>query len=877
MTVGRVRQVGRGYYQARLAVAGWPYEAVTGNALERTATDGRLRRTGLDLAGVILQARADIATARLDTQGFRAALDDLRRAKVDGTRGRVWTDAFRRPQASTTLRSNLTTGATTIDVHDTSQFPAAGYIHVGTEAIAYSGKTATTFTGLTRGVWGTIAQAHFIPDGERLQYPVVADRPLSLEGRRAELYLYGPGDDPQGTGTLRWIGICATDAAYDGEGRWSFTVDPITRLLAQQIGGDLAESVPARGILHPWAAPAIITLVNRTLGRTVKVAFAGFWETQDLFCAAATSAIAAAIASSSGWSSLWASGSSIVAQASSDDRTSFRLVYTVGTGAGAASEIWVALDGIGDITRISDGPYGWRDGDGNIVDSPVPGGIYHRVIDAPIPRGSGSGPPLTADTLLATGAVPVDLHRRLYLGGLVVPSTGMTARVEDGTGGEGYMLTITGVNATDRYLEVAGSIPPITPQTRIRLGRRLAVGNLETLRAAIAAQSPGLANTGAMPLIGGTDIVPATEVTEAAASNPLGASRVFEAYEGIELAEIVEHELRALGCYQRLGASGAIEWARIRISMVTDDADVTASITDADIKGPVRVERAQYGTIGVVVYRIGYDPAEGKHRSSITARDVQATAPARTSRAHEIAQRSFPESRVSGGDWWAHSPPEAAPEDVARLAFPIFGIFGSSYDVWTLPVGPRRQAVRIGDSVSITSTRIPDADTGLLGVTARVGLVTGVVEDLSTGQVTLEVLVHGQRFAGYAPGVEVSSQTNISGNIWDVTCAAVATYIDSADLRDHFRVGDLVRVTQFDSAAPTEVTGTVTAENSATQVRVTFDGVWTPGGSTWMLRSRASTSYASTDRVAGYAFQADATTRLVDHTPTDATAKVFAA
>jgi len=875
VTATRVRATGRGWWQARLSVAGWPYEAVTGRPLERTATDGRLRRAGFDLSGVQLQARADIARATLDTQGFRAAIDDFRGVRTDGSRGRIWADAFRRPSAQTTLSADLSTSATTANVHDTSEFPSSGYIHVGTEAIAYSGKTATSFTGLTRGTWGTIAQAHFVPDGEQLHYPLVSDRPLSLEGRRAELYLYGPGDDPQGAGALRWVGICATDASYDGTGRWSFTVDPITRLLAQQIGGDLAEAVPIRGITHPLTSPVVFTFINTTLGRTVKVAVAGFWETQADFCTSATSSIAGAIASSLGWSSLWASGSSIVAEASAEDRLGFRLIYTVGTGAGTVCQIQGGVRSDWVEVNIAE----WRDPDGNPAE-PIAGGIYVRAIEMPVPRAvvGARGPAawLTADVSWPTGGVAVGLERRIYLGGLVVPSSTMAAFLEDGDGGEGQPLTITGADTTARYIEGTMSFALLGPRTKIRLGRRLAVGTVESLRAALAAQSPGLANTGAMPLIGPLDIVPATEVTEAAASNPLGANRVFDAFEAVDLSEYIEHELRALGCYQRLAASGVIEWARIRLALETDDAAAVA-IDDGDIMGPVRVERSQYGQIGSVVYRTGYEPRDGKHRSSVTARDVQATSPARSTRAHEIAQRSYPESRVvTAVEWWAHSPPEATPADVARLAMPIFGMFGSPYDVWTIPLGPRRGTLKIGDSVSVTSSRIPDPDSGELGVTGRIGLVTGTSEDLSTGQVQVEVIFAAQRFAGYAPGVEVSAQTNVSGNVWDVDFAAVADYIDSADVRDHFRVGDLVRVTQFDNATPTEVTGTVTTETSATRLRVTFDAVWTPGASTWMLRARASTSYAASERIAGYAFQADPTSRLIDHTPTDARARVFA-
>jgi hypothetical protein len=48
----------------------------------------------------------------------------------------------------------------TLTVDDTTSFSPAGTILIGTELISYSGKTLTTFTGCTRGVQGTIAAAH---------------------------------------------------------------------------------------------------------------------------------------------------------------------------------------------------------------------------------------------------------------------------------------------------------------------------------------------------------------------------------------------------------------------------------------------------------------------------------------------------------------------------------------------------------------------------------------------------------------------------------------------------------------------------------------------------------------------------------------------
>ena len=56
--------------------------------------------------------------------------------------------------------SGITAAATSMTVDSTDGFEDTGFIRVGTEVMSYTGKTATTFTGLTRGAGGTTAQIH---------------------------------------------------------------------------------------------------------------------------------------------------------------------------------------------------------------------------------------------------------------------------------------------------------------------------------------------------------------------------------------------------------------------------------------------------------------------------------------------------------------------------------------------------------------------------------------------------------------------------------------------------------------------------------------------------------------------------------------------
>jgi hypothetical protein len=49
---------------------------------------------------------------------------------------------------------------TTLTVVSTASYPSSGTLLLEREAVTYTGKTATTFTGLTRGMFGTVAAAH---------------------------------------------------------------------------------------------------------------------------------------------------------------------------------------------------------------------------------------------------------------------------------------------------------------------------------------------------------------------------------------------------------------------------------------------------------------------------------------------------------------------------------------------------------------------------------------------------------------------------------------------------------------------------------------------------------------------------------------------
>ena len=63
---------------------------------------------------------------------------------------------------ATPLTANVTANATTLAVSSTTDYLSADYVIIGEEKILYSGKTAVSFTGCTRGYDGTTAVAHSV-------------------------------------------------------------------------------------------------------------------------------------------------------------------------------------------------------------------------------------------------------------------------------------------------------------------------------------------------------------------------------------------------------------------------------------------------------------------------------------------------------------------------------------------------------------------------------------------------------------------------------------------------------------------------------------------------------------------------------------------
>lgn len=139
---------------------------------------------------------------------------------------------MRRPSHVAMLTEDASATAATIHVDSTSGWPATGWLWLGLERVAYANKTATTFTGCTRGIVG-LPYAHTVASIGN----VATDLPRWWRGRTVTLYAspvnpagYAPGNTLLTDAVAVWQGKIG-DGPIRGQAWWDFQADSIDRLL----------------------------------------------------------------------------------------------------------------------------------------------------------------------------------------------------------------------------------------------------------------------------------------------------------------------------------------------------------------------------------------------------------------------------------------------------------------------------------------------------------------------------------------------------------------------------------------------------------------------------------------------------------------------
>lgn len=813
-------------YEYRLVIEGLPYEAVTSEAMESLRVDGRRRVAGLLREGMSIEETCDPARATTESAGFIAKI-------VDDQHDERWTSVLtRRPALSDWLVADVDESSTTIFVNHAdlleTQVGAGGIIHVGTEAMRLVDFPAAGEVEVERGVWDTIPQAHYTSDGADLSWPeVTVELPASLEGRRADLYRYNleAGQNLQGNGTLIWRGVCQTDAAEDS-GVYSVRIGSLFDLIRQPLGSDLDQPCSVRGIFFPDVLTYTVTVGERenvrsepTLARSGAFQMAGFWETEEAFCAAFQIAIRAVMAGAAAGTAIDLSSTTSISSASvtrqwtSAANVDLNTVFVqpnegrwqctfIVPSASTRWLLWldtrageVEIDG--DIL-IDNRTYT----DGEVAElRPTLGGVPRGMWGL----GGGSGRGASREELSVW---------RLYLDRSVVGVEGASVRWQDG-GEPDHAGRFLAADTATNSIEMrpghpsAFTVRAYYPETRpeITIRRRYGDGSLADFRDWLVTNSPSLANRGGAPLITSRDLADwQAAVTRAAEGRGYVLGRRYESSGQIDLDKMLAEECKLLGVFPVLDANARISLARLELPSASAVAAFDIALDETVLStNPPTFERNAFGSWNSITIKTGYNIDEDEHRGRTwEVPDVTARSRARLPRKLEIAPKSL-------------DPFPPTLEDAVSIARRPLGVFGRPYSVVTVDVTPDLfEVARCGEVARFTSPKIPNPELGRRGMTAIPALVIGRSWDLETGVGTLTLMVSDNPIFGYAPSVWVYTHTPGSGNEWDLDVLASFPNGSSGNLMppgsklsDFYAPGDELVHYEFDSDSPFEEPCTV--------------------------------------------------------------------
>jgi hypothetical protein len=863
MSWARTKATGSGRFKLRLAIEGVPYEPVSHASMEGTAADGRIRYNGLKSDGLKITEKCDLVRAKLEVSGMRINIADV---------GKRWTSLFgRKPGAVTYLAADADDADTSFTVLGTGAFASSGVIYMDTETFAYDSKDSTHFLDLTRSIWDSYAQYHYTVNGERAAYPEITDWPTVYQGRRCHLYAYGDGDDPQGDGNRIWQGIIAHEPRYDGK-IWSFLLDPLTALFRQKLGGDLEEPATIRGIYYPAAAPLVVSIVEfaddfngSAISAFVRFAKSGSWEDQAAFLVSLNANI-------------------VTAMAAADTGTFTQSVFAEEWGGSwavrfetlGASQRYMQVT----ITSAIDGPLreypiDTSDPTGPQIDTIAASRAYYYV---PENATLGCVPRAVIGSYEPTSSIARDLDDakkfnvdpdtfppyRIYLGNSAAITSNTSAvqvewessgRASDAAGQAPFIVNdIDAASASSRYLDLSRP-PTIDSLTgvqyysyaggklpQIRQGRSYGSGTLDDFLDAITdvGDTSEYLNTGAWPDIRITDIDTVNnEIDAAVASSPWANARAYSVFGEVTLGELIAMECLLAGVFPCLNSSGQITFRKIRLAAPAEavDAEITATYALVD-KMWLAWEPSALGQFNTIILRTGYDPIEDDHKgTTYVMRDVVAFGRRPQARTLEIAPYSTDPATL-GLTFDVLNP----------IAAKLFSVFASDYAFFTVEVPLTHFDVLLGDVVSITWAKVPNAHGGL-GVTDKLGVVVGREWNLRGARGKLTILATDRKIGGYAPAAKIDTITGTSGTTGPFTITLASGYMPSGtDTPDFWQAGDLVRLLRWDSTTNTSVNGTVSSVPGGNQIILSTGSAWTHAAGSWFVAPRVSTAITADDQ-----------------------------
>jgi hypothetical protein len=724
---------------------------------------------------------------------------------------------------ATYITATVSATDTTINVVSTSAFASSGTIYLDQEAISYTGKTASSFTGCTRGRYGSKATRHLYAAalGTGLGNPQVTDRVVETVGRPATMWLCRIVGGVIVEADLQHYGTIGTGPALQGGGEsfddgWVLHIDHAVKRLGQKIH---AQTISVGGYAHPGnfnargtgSMPADNDLTpfffcfSTTVGGSPNTLMLtgddaapdlGGWHPSREAFVQALNGMPSPLGTFS--AQLNGNGRLIVRFDSTPSRNYFYyvkascttnpLITNYDTSAnnrfygdfGAMAEAWVPI----------------------VQDSPV----YVSASDY------ASVPPTTG----TLGA-----YYALIFGDDNDRSTRRVARITgQGTSGSAYFLTCTAI-PTGQGLRTASisssDSSTIASAALWRAGRSggFIATNNTTARLGFYVESPSwvtalqtVVNSLAFEYASVADAIDWTRIAEVAAAypSPITARRAYVVDLNTSVLSILQNEA-ALNGFALVMYRGRVSITRVAEFCATESTTDTITTADLDARAPSPTY--EKGADGIVNTYTVVSPDDG-----VTVNVTDATSQARYGTQGTITAtmpRSLLNVPSDGGRLYAQ---------VFAQAVSVLGPLRYPYRHVGITLPLNHYGLQVGDLCTVTLWRVPDG-LGGRGITDAVAQVVSrdvvLYSDAGEGHAAYTLRLNPSGIAGYAPAGLVAAGGISGGTVTlDVTTIAGGLTGGGNDAAP-FATGDLVRLVEIDSTSPTTSTQhTVTATGTNT-------------------------------------------------------------
>lgn len=762
-----------------------------------------------------------------------------------------------------TLTADLGVSDTTATVSTTTGWASSGYAYIGTETVAYSGKTSTTLTGLTRGRFASFDTFHVGSVDTTTEVghsgAHISDGPMVIEGRIIEVWL--------ATGTIKnriftpygssimstsdrqiYKGVIESVEMSEGLERARSTTQSLDSLLARQVLTRQARATTVTGFGRAQVLGAYMLIDSASNRLNVRVENqSGGWgvdfrgsnrltlvDTSNTAVAdgvyhitEVTTFIAATLQNATGWSST-STTVSIRQDESFKNTLSVRL-----NGNGGTIALELTLDTDDDVLR-----------------------------ELGFTQGKGFGPisstttvEFEADRAHPQFRLPVTggVGRKIYYEGRTGPQFVVSPGYVDDVGNPitGYVMLddkeVIGISAVSEAIAGRGTL---TIGSRGAAGSALTeeiyietkLDNDESVEIKQVLHFPYVSSFRValylmLGIEGGGDndatfdkgwrgagigvdasLVDITSFTNLNAETTQQRFRYHTITEPTEFREWFSDEALACQCYITADSSSTGHAIRLQRVEPPNEDDLGASSTRAlshsfvDTLRGVQWDASTQRLVNVVTAKTRYNAATGKFGMVQHFRNGTSIGTYGEQEPIEIELKGHQETfwlsaasvvnRIVSGIWSAYSQPYV----VVTFEVPTFA-------AWTWS---------IGDIVSVTHLGLPAIDSVGRGWTTVLGRIYKIIKHYgptSQSRATVTCLVkrnQGRRFGSWSPSAYLASKS--SDTSWTATANRYTAAADGYDL-NHFESGDEVLV--YTPGTATTASATV---DTVGDTAITFTG-----------------------------------------------------